>query len=83
VAQWHDTTTRSYKVGCKTTPTEGWTYNALRFASREDAKRWGYDLSFRRTALRAYEVHESEDEPNYAIRDGQLVRLDPLTTEGG
>jgi hypothetical protein len=54
----------SYKVGVKTAGDKDWAYNALRFATPEEAKRYGDDLLCRWTAAREYEVHESDDEPN-------------------
>jgi hypothetical protein len=55
---------RSYKVGCKTRGDSEWAYNALRFATREQAEEYGADLYSRWTALDQYEVHESDDDPN-------------------
>ena len=55
----------SWKVGCKDDekcPT--WSYNALRFATWEDADLWGADLASRWMALAAWEVHPSDDPPN-------------------
>ena len=56
--------TRSYKVAVKTFGDTNWGYNALRFATREAADDWGLDLSLRWTALKEYEVQDSEEEPN-------------------
>lgn len=59
--------TRSYKVAVRTfgdRPNSDWGYNALRFATREAADDWGYGLSLRWTALKEYEVQESDEEPN-------------------
>jgi hypothetical protein len=55
---------KSFKVACKTTTSEPWAYNALRFATREAAAAYGANLFMRWTALREYEVHESDEEPN-------------------
>lgn len=57
---------RSYKVGCKTAGDVNWAYNALRFPTREAAEAYGLDLYMRWTALKEYEVHESDEEPNRA-----------------
>jgi len=54
----------SYKVACKTAGDTNWAYNALRFATREDAEAYGRDLFSRWLALSEYEIHESEDKPN-------------------
>jgi hypothetical protein len=55
---------KSFKVGCKTAGDTTWAYNALRFATREEAEAYGLDLAMRWTALRDYEIHESDEEPN-------------------
>jgi hypothetical protein len=71
-----DTTApRSFKVGVKTPGDKSWAYNGLRFATREEAERYGSDLYARWTAVQAVDVHPSDDPVNYAIRDGRLVRL--------
>ena len=57
----------SYKVGCKTSATEPWVYNALRFATAEEAETYGLDLFHRWLALETYEVHESDEPVNYAM----------------
>ncbi len=64
----------SFKVGCKTTETEPWAYNALRFATEAEAELYGRDLYSRWLALREWEVHHSDDEPNYQIVDGVMSR---------
>lgn len=53
----------SYKVGVKTSGDRDWAYNALRFATREQAERYGADLAWRWTAVREYAVHPSNDAP--------------------
>ena len=73
----------SYKVGCKTRGDSDWAYNALRFATREEAETYGADLFSRWTALREYEVHASEDAPNYQIKDGRLSEIRPPTNPEG
>jgi hypothetical protein len=71
-----DTTApRSFKVGVKTPGDKSWVYNGLRFATREEADRYGSDLYARWTAVQEVDVHPSADPVNYAIRDGRLVRL--------
>lgn len=68
-----DAAARSYKVGVKTPSDTDWVYNALRFRTEEEARRYGADLYARWTAVKEYEVHTSDDEPN-TDGDGRLSR---------
>jgi len=66
----------SYKVGCKTSATEPWVYNALRFGTTEEAETYGADLFGRWLALEAYEVHESDEATTYTMGDDGLKRIE-------
>lgn len=57
---------RSWKLGCrvKSDPPGHWSYNGLRFKTKEECEAYGRDLFSRWTALDKYEAHPSEDEPN-------------------
>jgi hypothetical protein len=68
----------TYRVGCKTSLTsqEPWAYNALRFATCEEAETYGAGLFHRWLALEAYEVHESDESANYTIGDDGLKRIE-------
>lgn len=55
---------KSYKVGVKTPGDVNWGYNALRFVTKEMAEAYGRDLFLRWTAVTAWEVQASDDEPN-------------------
>lgn len=66
----------SYKVGCKTTDGGPWAYNALRFATQPEALDYAKDLYSRWLMLKEYEIHESEDVPNYAWANGTYERLE-------
>jgi hypothetical protein len=66
----------SFKVGCKTTDTEPWAYNALRFGTEAEASAYGADLYSRWLMLKEWEVHPDEEEPNYEIKDGATRRLE-------
>ena len=57
----------SFKVGCKTAEDKNWAYNALRFATQDQAVEYGKDLYRRWTLLREWEVHPSDEEPNKGI----------------
>ena len=65
----------TYKVGCKVTVSEPWTYNALRFTTRDEAETYGADLYARWLALEAYEVHESDEPATYIMRHNGLKRI--------
>ena len=67
---------KTYKVGCKTSPTDAWTYNALRFTTQDEAETYGADLYSRWLALEAYEVHESDEIANYTMGDDGLKRIE-------
>ena len=69
----------SYKVGCKTSATEPWVYNALRFGTTEEAETYGADLFQRWLALEAYEVHESDEPVNYAMGNDGPKRTEEAT----
>jgi len=66
----------SYKIGCKTSATEPWVYNALRFGTTEEAETYGADLFGRWLALEAYEVHESDETATYTMGDDGLKRIE-------
>ena len=71
----------SYKVACKTRGDQDWSFNGLRFKTEDEAKRYGADLFSRWTALDKYEIHISEDVPNYAA-DSQ-GRVKPIEAPKG
>lgn len=57
---------KSYKVAVHTVSCApgAWTYNGMRYAKEEDAKKAGDSLFMRWTAVDKWEVHPSDDEPN-------------------
>lgn len=68
--------TRSYKPEVQTVSDgDKWLGNALRFATREEAKANANDLMMRWFAVTAVRVVESEDEPNYRWVDGRLINI--------
>jgi hypothetical protein len=54
----------SFKVGVITPGDRDYNCNGLRFAAYEDAEAYGQDLAMRWTAVRDWQVIESDDEPN-------------------
>ena len=60
-------------VSCRDTD---WTSNALRFATAEEADRYGVDLAMRWTAVRDIRTVESDDPVNYVIENDVVRRLD-------
>jgi hypothetical protein len=66
---------RSWRVGVKTTGDGDWGYNALRFATMDEAVAYARDLAGRWTAVREVAAHRSDDAPNYAIVDGAVKAL--------
>jgi hypothetical protein len=57
----------SWKVGVKTKSDPDWIYNALRFATKEAAEKYGADLAMRWIAVTEWEAHESLDAPNVNV----------------
>jgi hypothetical protein len=56
----------SFKVGVNTAGDRPntWNFNGLRFATQEEAQAYGIDLMMRWTAVRDFQVFESDEEPN-------------------
>ena len=67
---------KTYRVGCRTRTADAWTYNALRFSTKDEAETYGADLYSRWLALEAYEVHESDEIANYTMGDDGLKRIE-------
>lgn len=59
-----ETGCQSWKAGFITAGDTSLSFNSLRFAFREDAERYARDLAFRWTAVKSWELVESEDDPN-------------------
>ncbi len=59
-----------------TDDTGKWYSNAFRFATKKEAEVYASDLMYRWFAVRDTRVVESDDPVNYAIKDGQVVRLE-------
>lgn len=57
----------SYKPEVQTDSSGKWYDNALRFASREEAKVWADDLSMRWFAVRATRATESDEPVTHAL----------------
>jgi hypothetical protein len=67
--------TRSWKLACKTKHDTNWSYNSLRFKTEQECREYGSNLFRRWTALDKYEVHPSEDAPNYTYEGGTLTLI--------
>lgn len=67
----------SYKIEVNTYSDgpDGWSTNALRFATEEETVSYSSDLSSRWTAVRVARVAESPDEVNAAWAQGHLIHL--------
>lgn len=53
-----------------------WCGNAVRLASKEEARQYGDDLMWRWTAVREVRVVESTDPVNYRYINGKLERIE-------
>lgn len=73
------TKTVSYAWYCSGVPRPAskaeWTTNALRFATPEEAQRYGDDLGSRWFAMGDGEVRETSDPVTYALIDNILTRI--------
>lgn len=56
-----------------------WSSNALRFRTELEAYQSANDLAQRWTLVRDWRAAPSDDEPNYEIRAGELIRIDGET----
>ena len=62
----------SWKTAVKVKGEEGWSYNALRFATSQEADSYGADLSRRWLLVEKWEAQESDEPVNYHFSDGEL-----------
>lgn len=60
----------SFKPEVRTTNIESWAGNALRFATREEAEKYAWDLANRWTAVYETRVIEVSDPVNYRWEPG-------------
>lgn len=66
----------SFKVGVTVSGENTLSYNALRFATFDEATRWGENLLQRWTLAIAYRVVQCDDEVNYRLGPNEeLVKL--------
>ena len=63
----------SWKPAVKVYGESGWSYNGLRFESREECEAWLRDLYRRWTLVKEWQAQESDDPVNYRFTDGELV----------
>jgi hypothetical protein len=55
---------KSWKLACKRKGDTDWSFNGLRFATKDACESYGADLYSRWMALEKYEAQPSDDEPN-------------------
>ena len=65
----------SYKVEVLAVGEKNYTSNGLRFATDEEAQKYGADLSWRWFAVKDWRVVESPDPVNYTFKDGKLEQI--------
>jgi hypothetical protein len=53
----------------------GWSGNALRFPTAEEAEEWVQDLSRRWLLVQETRVVASDDPPNYKLVNGEVIRI--------
>lgn len=73
----------SWKPAVKTIGNgDKWSYNALRFATKEEALASAKDLASRWTLVVDYDAHESDDPVNYKLVDnGVGLVITPVEKE--
>ena len=62
----------SWKTAVKVRGESGWSYNALRFATQEEAEAYGEDLYRRWLLVERCEAQETDEPVNYRFSDGLL-----------
>jgi hypothetical protein len=70
----------SWRIAVKVSGEPNWSYNAQRFATKEEAQMAGDDLFSRWPAVESYEPQESTDPVNYRLEAGQMTRIEEPTT---
>lgn len=71
-------TNKSWKPAVKIAGEEDhWSYNALRFPTKDEAFDNARALAGRWFVVVAYDAHPSDDPPNYNWVDGQLSPIQP------
>lgn len=54
---------------------QGWSYNALVFATAEEAEAWGLDLSHRWILVDKWEAQPTDKPVNYRFTKGELAQV--------
>lgn len=62
----------SWKAEVQTTGDSGWSTNALRFATEDEARLYALDLSWRWTRVTDYRATECDDVVTHTYHDGVL-----------
>lgn len=65
----------SWKTAVKVSGEPDWSYNALRFATKEEAEAYGEDLANRWVLVREVEAQEDDEPVNYQFVNGILHEL--------
>jgi len=65
----------SWKTAVKVFGEPQWNYNALRFATREEAEAYGADLASRWILVRDWEAQVDDEPPNYRLEGRQLIKI--------
>jgi len=66
----------SWKAGVKTSGDKDWCYNALRFATKEEAEGYVENLMWRWLAVTDTHVEECQDDPvNYKWENNKVVAV--------
>lgn len=65
----------SYKTAVRIRGESKWSYNALVFATKEEAEDWGKDLLRRWMMAEETEAHPTEEPANYRFINNELITI--------
>ena len=65
----------SFKVGIRSSNDTSWVYNGLRFATKEEAENYQFQLITSWSSLEHSCVSECGDQANYTFDGGQIKRI--------
>jgi len=65
----------SFKVGIRSSNDTGWVYNGLRFATKQEAEDYQFQLIASWTSVEHSCISECSDQPNYTFENGQIKRI--------
>ena len=65
----------AFKTAVKVRGEQSWSYNALVFATVQEAEAYGLDLSHRWLSVEKWEAQPSDEPVNYQFTNGELAEV--------